>query len=95
MFEKIIEWCEKTQKHFAYDRGTNWCDCVDFTDYINLHINDGYILTIYYYPTRNTYGCRLMYKKDLIATLENVNEPKDIINFVEGYNLVWNTQSNN
>lgn len=44
MITDFINWC--LENKIPYEQGKNWCDCVDYTTFINFWI-DGKVHTLY------------------------------------------------
>ena len=88
MFNQVIEWCKEPQNNFRYEQGHDYCDCVDYTDFLNVYLKDGYRFTIYYYPTTNSYALRLYEHKDLIVLVENIDSLNDLKKILEEYDLL-------
>jgi len=44
MIVDFINWC--LQHNYPYEQGKNWCDCVDYTTFINFWV-DGKVHTFY------------------------------------------------
>ena len=88
LFVEIIRWCEMPHNNFAYEIGKEWCDCVDYSDYMNIYLKGGYRATIYYHTNTDSYSCRLYEKKSTIAIVENITGVFDLIDVLGEYGLL-------
>ena len=87
LFKRLELWCQLPNHNFKYEIGHNYCDCVEYTEYMNIFLPDYYILTVYDYPN-NRYGCSLRQGKSVIVSMENITDLSDITELLGDYELL-------
>lgn len=85
LLESVKEWCDKHQ--IKCEIGKNWCDCVDYTDYINVYLKDHYHFTVYHLDC-GKYSCEISEGKTVIVRIENIENLFEITNLLEDYELI-------
>ena len=84
MFDELKVWCE--QHNYKYEQGRNWCDCVDYTHFANVELKNAYRFTLYLHDN-GVYSLNLYCGKDFVASLVNLNELKELTDWLETYEI--------
>ena len=78
-FQTLVDYCK--EKGYKYELGANWCDCTDYTDFMNITAPN-FRITVYMH-TNGQFSCNYYIGKDFIRSWVNFDTAEELIELVE------------